>query len=76
MWPENTMYAFERSADLEVDVLEMDIHSTADGVLVTMHDETVDRTTNGSGPIHSFTLEELKGLDAGYIWLQLKDISQ
>jgi glycerophosphoryl diester phosphodiesterase len=68
LWPENTLYAFEHAAELGVDVLEMDIHSTADGVLVVMHDDTVDRTTNGSGPIHSFTLDELKGLDAGYTW--------
>ena len=68
LWPENTLYAFERSAELGVDVLEMDIHTTADGVPVVMHDDTVDRTTNGSGPIHSFTLQELKGLDAGYDW--------
>jgi glycerophosphoryl diester phosphodiesterase len=51
-----------------VDVLETDIHSTADGVLVLMHDGTVDRTTNGSGPIKDFTLAELKSLDAGYRW--------
>lgn len=68
LWPENTLYAFERAVEMGVDVLEMDIHTTADGALVVMHDDTVDRTTNGSGPIHSFTLEELKGLDAGYTW--------
>ena len=68
LWPENTIYAFERAVELGVDVLEMDIHTTADGVPVVMHDDTVDRTTNGSGPIHSLTLEELKELDAGYDW--------
>ena len=68
LWPENTLYAFERAVGLCVDVLEMDIHTTADGVPVVMHDDTVDRTTDGSGPIHDFTLEELKGLDAGYDW--------
>ncbi len=68
LWPENTLYAFERAAELGVDVLEMDIHSTADGVLVTMHDDTVDRTTDGSGAIHDFSLAELKELDAGYNW--------
>jgi glycerophosphoryl diester phosphodiesterase len=68
LWPENTLYAFERAAEMGVDVLEMDIHTTADGALVVMHDDTVDRTTNGSGPILSFTLDELKGLDAGYTW--------
>lgn len=68
LWPENTLYAFEQAVDMGVDVLEMDIHSTADGVLVTMHDETVDRTTDGHGPIHDFTLADLKSLDAGYNW--------
>jgi glycerophosphoryl diester phosphodiesterase len=68
LWPENTMYGFERAVDLGVDVLETEIHSTADNILVLMHDSTVDRTTNGSGPISAFTLEELKTLDAGYNW--------
>jgi glycerophosphoryl diester phosphodiesterase len=68
LWPENTMYAFERAVELGVDVLETEIHSTADGVLVLSHDSTVDRTTNGSGPIKSLTLAELKTLDAGYTW--------
>jgi glycerophosphoryl diester phosphodiesterase len=68
LWPENTMYGFERAVDLGVDMLETEIHSTADDILVLMHDSTVDRTTNGSGPIRAFTLEELKTLDAGYNW--------
>ncbi|MGD8436549.1 MAG: glycerophosphodiester phosphodiesterase, partial [Syntrophobacterales bacterium] len=51
-----------------VDVLETEIQSTADNVLVLMHDSTVDRTTNGSGPVRAFTLDELKTLDAGYNW--------
>jgi glycerophosphoryl diester phosphodiesterase len=68
LWPENTLYAFEGAVEMGVDVLEMDIHTTADGVMVVMHDDTVDRTTNGSGPILSFTLDELKDLDAGYTW--------
>jgi glycerophosphoryl diester phosphodiesterase len=68
LWPENTMHSFERAVDLGVDVLETEIQSTADNILVLMHDSTVDRTTNGSGPISAFTLEELKTLDAGYNW--------
>jgi glycerophosphoryl diester phosphodiesterase len=68
LWPDNTIYAFERAVAMGVDVLEMDVHTTADGVMVTMHDETVERTTNGSGPIRSYTLAELKQLDAGYKW--------
>lgn len=68
IWPGNTMFAFQNAANLGVDVLEMDVHITQDGVLVLMHDEAVDRTTNGSGEIESMTLEELKKLDAGYDW--------
>jgi len=66
--PDNTLSAFEHAVAMGVDVLEMDIHTTADGVPVVMHDDTVDGTTNGTGPIHSFTLAELKELDAGYNW--------
>ncbi|MBW2070815.1 MAG: glycerophosphodiester phosphodiesterase [Deltaproteobacteria bacterium] len=68
LWPENTLYAFEQAISLGADVLETDMHSTADGVLVLIHDDTVDRTTNGSGPVSSYTLEELKKLDAGFWW--------
>jgi glycerophosphoryl diester phosphodiesterase len=68
LWPENTLYAFERAVDLGVDILEMDVHSTADGVLVVMHDDTVDRTTEGTGPVHGFSLAALQALDAGYRW--------
>lgn len=68
LWPGETMFAYQNAAKLGVDVLEMDIHITKDGVLVLMHDEAVDRTTDGSGEIESMTLEELKKLDAGYDW--------
>jgi glycerophosphoryl diester phosphodiesterase len=68
LWPENTLYAFERAARAGVDVLEMDMHSTSDGVLVIIHDDTVDRTTNGTGRVNSLTLAQLKALDAGYRW--------
>ena len=67
-FPENTMPAFEKAAALGVDGLEMDIRSTADGVPVVIHDERVDRTTNGAGPVNDFTLAELKRLDAGFWW--------
>jgi glycerophosphoryl diester phosphodiesterase len=66
--PQNTMPAFQRAVDAGVDVLETDIHSTADGVLVTVHDPTVDATTDGTGAVHSYTLAELQRLDAGYRW--------
>ena len=68
LWPENTLHAFRKAADLGVDVLEMDIRQTADGVLVVLHDETVDRTTDGSGPVAALTLARLRELDAGYRW--------
>ena len=66
LWPDNTMTAFRGAAQMGVDVLELDIASTSDGVLVVIHDLTVDRTTNGSGPVNSFTLEEIQQLDAAY----------
>ncbi|MDY7075505.1 MAG: glycerophosphodiester phosphodiesterase [Chloroflexota bacterium] len=68
LWPENTLYAFEHAVELGVDVLEMDIHSTKDGVLVVIHDHTVDRTTDGAGAVQGFTLAELEELDAGHNW--------
>ncbi|HMV95243.1 MAG TPA: glycerophosphodiester phosphodiesterase [Anaerolineales bacterium] len=68
LWPGDTMFAFQNAVDLGADVLEMDVHITKDGTLVLMHDETVDRTTNGTGEIESMTLEELKQFDAGYDW--------
>ncbi len=68
LWPGNTLFAFQNAVDLGVDVLEMDLHITSDGVLVLIHDETIDRTTNGSGEVEAMTLNELKQFDAGYDW--------
>ena len=68
VWPGDTLFAYQNAAALGVDVLEMDIHISLDGVLVLMHDEKVDRTTDGTGEIESMTLAELKQLDAGYDW--------
>lgn len=68
IWPGNTLFALQNAADLGADVLEMDLHITADGTLVLIHDETVDRTTDGTGEVEAMTLEELKQLDAGYDW--------
>jgi glycerophosphoryl diester phosphodiesterase len=68
LWPENTARAFAGSVALGVDVLEMDLHGTSDGVLVVIHDATVERTTNGAGRVSALTLAELKKLDAGYRW--------
>jgi len=68
LWPENTLHAFEHAAELDIDALEMDVHGTKDGRLVVMHDDTVDRTTDGKGAVRDMTLAELKELDAGYRW--------
>ncbi len=68
MGPENTLYTFQRAEDLVTDVLEMDVQSTKDGHLVVLHDRTVDRTTDGTGPVENYTLAELKKLDAAYRW--------
>ena len=68
VWPGDTMYAFEKAVEIGVDVLEMDAHITKDGYIVLMHDEQVDRTTNGTGLIEEMTLKELKQLDAAYKW--------
>jgi glycerophosphoryl diester phosphodiesterase len=68
LWPENTLFAFENATALGVDVLEMDLRSTRDGAIVVLHDDTVDRTMDGSGPVLEYTLEELKSLDAAYHW--------
>ena len=68
--PGNTLFAFERAAKMGVDILEMDAHITKDGVLVIIHDEDVDRTTNGTGLVEEMTLAEIKELDAGYWWTE------
>ena len=68
IWPGDTMFAFEKAVEIGADVLEMDAHITEDGQVVLMHDEEVDRTTEGTGLIEEMTLEELKQLDAAYKW--------
>ena len=68
VWPGDTMFAFEHAIAIGADVLEMDAHITKDGRIVLMHDEEVDRTTDGTGLIEEMTLEELKNLDAAYDW--------
>lgn len=60
------MLAFGSSLDAGADHLETDLQLTSDGHLVCFHDDTVDRTTDGSGPVSSFTLKELRTLDAGF----------
>ncbi len=63
--PENTMSAFEAALIAGADASEFDVHMTLDGVLVVIHDDSVDRTTNGTGLISELTYEYLSTLDAG-----------
>lgn len=63
--PENTLPGFRLAADLGCSNVELDVRLTRDGQLAVIHDETVDRTTNGSGAVASYTMEELERFDAG-----------
>ena len=63
--PENTLAAFTLAVQQQANVIELDVKLSADGQVVVMHDETVDRTTDGTGWINTLTLAELKRLDAG-----------
>lgn len=63
-YPENTLLAFEQALAVGCEAIEFDVHGTADGVPVIMHDHTVDRTTDGTGPVSSLRLAELKKLNA------------
>jgi len=67
LYPENTMVSFQAALDLKLDLIEFDVHFTKDKQLVVCHDTTIDRTTNGTGAIRDYTLEELKTFDAGIV---------
>jgi glycerophosphoryl diester phosphodiesterase len=64
--PENTLAAFETGLRVGADGLELDVHLSADGVPVVVHDETLDRTTNATGPVAARTADELARVDAGW----------
>ncbi|HHC09519.1 MAG TPA: glycerophosphodiester phosphodiesterase [Actinobacteria bacterium] len=67
LWPENTMYAFAEAVEgLGYRYLEIDVRMTRDRVVVVHHDATVDRTTNGTGPLLAYSWEELSRLDAAH----------
>lgn len=66
--PESTVLAFQRAWDAGAHVLEVDIQRSVDGVLYIFHDATLDRTTEGTGPIADLTWDELSVLDAAYDW--------
>ncbi|WP_202702875.1 glycerophosphodiester phosphodiesterase family protein [Flavobacterium sp. UGB4466] len=58
--PENTLQAFQKALDLNSDGIELDVHLSADDQIIVMHDETIDRTTNGKGFVNTFSLGDLK----------------
>jgi glycerophosphoryl diester phosphodiesterase len=64
--PENTLLAFDHGLALGADGLEFDVHLSRDGVVVVHHDATLERTTNGRGPLAALTADELGRLDAGH----------
>ena len=63
--PENTLAAFEKAIEAGADMIELDVLLSKDGHVVVIHDDTLDRTTNGTGPVDARTLSELQKLDAG-----------
>ncbi len=64
-YPENTLLSFRAAIELGVDMLELDLHLSADGVIMLMHDRGLERTSNGAGLLRDKTCAELKALDAG-----------
>jgi glycerophosphoryl diester phosphodiesterase len=67
-WPGETIGAYEHARSLGVDVIEMDIYLTGDQQLVLMHDRLVNKTTDGTGPVESYTCAEIQKLNAGFKW--------
>jgi glycerophosphoryl diester phosphodiesterase len=66
LWPENTMTAFQGAVDLGCRYIETDVHVTRDGVMVTFHDDRLERVTNGAGPVKDWNRDDLRTLDAAY----------
>lgn len=64
-YPENTGAAFYAASKLPIAGIELDVHLTADGELVVIHDETIDRTSNGTGYVKDYTLQQLRAFDYG-----------
>ena len=67
-YPENTMLAFEKAIEVGADGIELDVQLTKDGEIVIIHDETIDRTTDGKGYVIDYTYEELSKFEASYIY--------
>lgn len=68
LYPENTMLAFEKAAEAGADGIELDVHLTRDNEVVVIHDEKIDRTTDGTGYVCDYSLKELQKFDASHAW--------
>ena len=73
--PSSTLWAIEHALAVGASAIELDVHATADGVIVVSHDETVDRTTNGSGEIAQLQARELAMLDNSYWFIEGADVT-
>ncbi len=74
-WPSSTLFAMRSAVAAGAHAIELDVHATKDGRIVVCHDETVDRTTNGTGAIASLTFEEVKALDSAYWFIPGADVT-
>lgn len=74
-FPENSLIGFSQAVQVGVDGLELDVHLTKDGEVVVIHDETLDRTTNGSGLIRDLTLEEIRQYSTGIRFSHMPDFT-
>ena len=70
LYPTDTLYALKQYAAMGVDILEMDVNMTSDGQIILIHDNTIDRTTDGTGDVSGMTLAQIQSYDAGYYWSQ------
>ena len=70
--PENTLESISTAFDLGLDCVEIDVKISKDNIPLLLHDDTLDRTTNGSGLVCDFTFDEISQLDAGYYFYKKK----
>lgn len=70
-YPENTMLAFRKAVEAGCDEIELDVHTSKDGVVMVIHDETLERTTDGTGSVRDYTCRELKEFNAARLFLHV-----
>jgi glycerophosphoryl diester phosphodiesterase len=70
--PENTLESITKAFDLGLECVEIDVKVSKDNIPLLLHDDTLDRTTNGSGLVYDFTFDQIKHLDAGYFFYKSK----